>query len=308
MAAPTTLPKAAIVPYGTNEDSIIYVSRNWSELKLLLTNPVGYLSVQAMANSPMQWTLRTPAVAIIEPFDSNPKTTLRFMSLFENEFKGMSDGAPTQGDMAAHQFVRALADHKIERAFADQTDNSPNPIADGCFVAEFALNTGVLNIRYKVPNKFRAPTKGDDQFNFKGKLTKTTLIQVGELPVGNIHFDIEKEYAKGEVNRADLILDMIENPYRLTLLQKEHESTRAELAEVTPGTTLPVNRTALKNNPKFHFDHVRPPITVEKMSGSILEDGCGLCIDGQTYQETIDGEEVWVIAGVVYKCYMAPGP
>lgn len=278
---------AAVVPYGMNEDSIIYVSTDWNELSDLLTNPVVFLGAKGMINSPLQWRLKPKSTVLLEPFDAHATSALRFVGMF----KQLGVKSPSSSGQDAKKIAS-------------------DELSDGAFIAEFALNTRVLVIRYKLPNKFEVPDPQEPASarHYQGRFTEATYIAIEGSGCGNVHFDIEKEAGMSEVNRAAVAVDMIENPHRTFSRLGDHIHNTARLGALDPAQPLVLQRSTETISPKYTFSSVRPHIVMENLSHFEHPESCGVCIDGQTYEVCSGDPEtcVWYIDGVMFKCYTQP--
>jgi len=291
---------AAVVPYGMNEDSIIYVSTDWIELCELLTNPVVFLGAKGMINSPIQWRLRPKATALVEPFDANATRAARFIGMFGRH--GVTPPEPANRTAASKERLEDLGRHATEIASKE--------LPDGAFIAEFALNTRVMVVRYKLPNRFESPDpeEAPSAAHYKGRFTAPTYIGLEGSACGNVHFDIEKQIGMTDVNRAHVAVDMLENPHRVFSRLGDHIHNTARLGALDATVPLRLDRSTKTIKPKYVFSSMRPPFVMENLSSFDTPDDCGVCIDGQTYEEcTLNEDCVWYIDGVMYKCYTPPG-
>lgn len=279
-----------------NEDSIIYVSTDWAELQDLLTNPVVFLGGKGMINSPLQWRLRPNCTVLLEPYNVQATRSARFVRMFHSV--GVT-AAPADSQL------------DMEDRGKEAQDMAENDLPDGAFIAEFALNTRVLVIRYKLPNALEQPNPDEapSARRYQGRFTEPAYIQVEGSPCGNVHFDIEKEPGMSDVNRAAVAIDMIENPHRVFSRLGDHIHNSAQLGALDRTIPLQLTRSTKTISPKYAFSNVRPPIVLENLSNFESPEDCGVCIDGQTY-EVCHGDPlecVWYIDGVMYKCYSPPG-
>ena len=311
--------QAAIVSYGTDErpeNSLIYFSTDWPEFVNLLQNPVVFMGSKGMINSPVPWTLRTNTTMIVAPFDSSDQSTLYF--------------AARLAPLALAAAVEELQPKDSPPINPFPTDSLPllaskvrelmygarfrDEIANGGFLAEYALITGILNILYIVPSQFK-PDKDEapSLSKFGGSFTPAmyigqplpnTLTTIGEF--GNVHFDIDPSNGDKEINRGTLILDVIENPHRVFSRLGDHATRTATFADVVAGNgKLQINKQQVGSKPaNYTFTTVRPTIVVERATAADAPDPCGVCVDGQTHMNS-DGS--WSIRGVIFKCYMPPG-
>lgn len=322
--------EAAIVPYALHEHSVIYKSDTWEDLVKLLTSPTEFLGAEGMKNSPLRWSLLSNATIVLEPFDLTPESAVRFAAAFGWSPDGDGDNLPAKEKAKEEEKSVSAASSKMEasaftaedfearlRSQCEQardyfySSNKKEGMSKGLFVAEFAVYTHTLYIRYKVPDEFRYPKrdcKGEKE-RFRGWITRPTLIEIEGLGRGNLHFDIEMDIGLNEVHRANQIVDFIENPYRAFQHLAEHVHAKATLKSV--GAPDPLTLVDNDNKPSFRPNYIfgvrRPQIVIEGASKPDLPDACGVCIDGQTtVVKCPDGSTCYVIGGILYKCYQAP--
>jgi hypothetical protein len=282
----------AVLQYGNNEHSILYKSTDWRDLLRLLMDPVDFF-YKAGRDSSVPWTLKPRATVLLEPFDSSPAQAHRFAKAFDIALPvdPVNDELDTFDGFKSLEKTSLL----IEKTYAE--------LPNGAFIAEFATQTGVMCIRYKVPSHLIQPMDAPHhelECRFKGKLTAATIIPIDGLKMGNVHFDIEAEADMREIHRATLLVDFIENPFRVTSQLGDHIQQPARLARGSQMEPLPAATARIPV--KYAFSATRPIIVVEAMSNPD-PGGCGICIDGQTTQNS-DGS--WTIAGIIYKCYAQP--
>jgi hypothetical protein len=293
--------KAAIVPYNVSENSIIYISEEWEDLRKLLISPTEFLGAEGMKCSDLRWSLLANCTVILEHMESSDLTTLRFGASKNTRPDGVpAGGGGETGDQAIAKMAQQVRD-KL---------NGPAAGGNGSFMAEFAVYTKTLYIRYQLPPKYRFPQPKEpkDKCRFKGNLEPPTLVSIDQQFLGNLHFDIERRIGFNETHRADQILDFIENPYRVFNSLKPHTLKIATPGNVdsAPGVALTHKLNPVTTQRPYFFSEVRPTIIIEGASRPDLPDESGICIDGQTVEVDINGVPHWCISGVLYKSYVGP--
>jgi hypothetical protein len=185
-------------------------------------------------------------------------------------------------------------------------DELPKP----SFLVEFSTRTRTLNLTYALPESLEVPDPKGGNRRFSGHLQPATFVETYPLGFGNLHFDMDNDIDVGEIDRAKLIMDLIENPYRVTNILGGHTYKKTQFAGVTPGFELPIPTDQdVDVYPNYKvLAGIRPRIVVEGMSPPDLIEPCGICIDGETAIVEQDGVIYYVITGILFKCYMAPHP
>lgn len=288
------------------EYAVAYVSDDWDGLKKLLNNPMKELLALAPAGSMPEINLVQPTVIVLEGVDARCGIGKTFESIFDLQ---VPKNTPT---MAVGQKYA----EKIQEAVALR-----EPKKNGIFMAEFAINTRTLYIRY-VPPK---PEDTTIAFDPAGKVTDQTLMMWSTFK-GNLHFDIGNDANSIGTFVTDYITD------RATLVQTCLKKSNKKLFAQFGGVPMSDkgNAFAIQMGTEFG-DDVRlqdncsffPMVIIEQV-GKVTEselreddpeegddpvpvDGC-VCVDIDV--ATNDGEPggVFELGTAMIKIYAEPCP
>lgn len=238
--------KAAIIPLQYDnrvEDSVVYLSHTWSELEKLLLDPVHFFAGRELLyNQELSdyrfWKLASPASVALVP-------------VHDNYWAGL--------EMLAAERVFREDDEKLFSA-ESVTSQLQQDFSGGGFLAQFAIGTRMLTIRYFCPP---SSTR-----RFKGQLEPPTLAMVANSSLGSAHFDI----GASEVDRAAFVMDYIEDRRWLaTQLQNDPRLTYKTADMKEPGDLLSrhMNGGHLPENTSISGDGPYPTVFIEGASWSI---------------------------------------
>lgn len=206
--------KAAIIPLQYDnrvEDSIVYLSHTWSELEKLLIDPVHFFAGHELLYNQMPgdyrlWKLVAPVSVALIPAHDNYTAGLQMLAA-QHEFKPEKDGNLLSADWVGSQLKEEFS--------------------DGGFLAQFAIGTRMLTIRYFCP-----PTSSR---RFNGQLEPPTLALASGTSHGSAHFDI----GASEFDRAAFVVDYIEDRTWLATQLQNDARLRFKTADMMePGQLL----------------------------------------------------------------------
>jgi hypothetical protein len=253
--------KATIVTldYGVDREeySVIYIGETWGDLWRMLVDPSTWFRAQesgwTQIPSPpaaKPFALNRPAVVILEYMDASDEVFARCAGL-------------------------AGIGAKVEDTHETRTGAIKARFPNGGFIAEFAVDTSVLTVRYSDP-----PSSATTQ-HFRGEILPPSIARINGTDVGNIHFDI----GIGILERADSVMDYIEDRSRACAAIANHPSLEAGEAFLVPRPgpikrdplTRPPQRPTFAPDPLVRF----PRVTIEGASSATPEK-CWVCVDVST--------------------------
>jgi hypothetical protein len=306
---------ATLLPleYGERlETCVSYFSTNWEELVDILDMPQEALLLLGRgwpvmdappAAKDMNWTLKGPITAVIEPAWKTVHAAVRVASHLAavgGETTAASQSSLSQVDLSASP--TELAGH-FKASFLETA-----AAENGCFLVEFALRTSFLNIYYVPP----APVTEGAQARFTSGISDVTLSHiVADTPAGEqvvsatLHFDLGTECPPPPPmlsrDRANLIVDTLVS--RSGLLELLDKPIKIGDGKMTPrGETIYYPEIKITEKLPFKVrDNSYPRVVAEGLGAS---PDCCVCTITQVEIQDSD----YILGDMYYKLYCPTPP
>lgn len=211
--------RAALVPldYGTRyEHAVIFISDDWESLHALIKAPKPFFdavrgsftstpNIGTTANPYFAWDFQGPVTILIEPLTVSSSSSHELLLAFAQGRPQMQKWFIPDSDIAPSDYRSAVMDFCTD---------DPDPIR---YMAEFALETRVLTIRY-------VPQLAGSIRRFQNRITPATMNYVEGTSLTLLHFDmdfsqpaydqgpskVEPTFMCRAARKADFVMDYLE--------------------------------------------------------------------------------------------------
>jgi hypothetical protein len=233
---------AGLVPldYGSRyEHSVVLVPSTWDSMFDLIRAPGQFAAAAQMSygsgtpedstNTKIEWTLLSPITITIEPLTVQSQSTYQTLQMLSTYYDFTA--LITEFEITTpHDFSLGV------KAAATTTTAKNYPGFPLVYVAEFAVDTRILQIKYIRPSTPPAPL-------FTNFITPATWSRVGATDLGFLHFDVDfgsdRSYETVADARASIAMDYIANPLIVNQwLQPQNINKHANMPSNTSNPVL----------------------------------------------------------------------